>query len=69
MTAFLYLLQENSVNITMDSLLTDRLTKEPLKFVTKIFLLPHLKGAVCGTGRLDIIIEWYSYIQKRCFGN
>lgn len=64
MTALLYLLDKNRVSLAMDSLTTDGETKEPLKFASKIFLLPHLKGAVCGTGCLDLILEWYSYIQK-----
>ena len=64
MTALLYLLEKNKVCIAMDSLSIDGQTKEPFKFVTKIFLLPHLKGVICGTGSLDIILDWHFYIQK-----
>ncbi len=42
---------------------------QPFKYVTKIFPLPHIKTIVCGTGDLDLLVDWYIKIQKEIIAN
>lgn len=63
MTVLNYLLCADSVIITTDTL-TLTIEKTPHKYATKVFPLPHLKGVICGTGSLDIILEWFLFVQK-----
>ncbi len=64
MTALNYLLTENCVIISMDTL-TSRDYKTPLKYSSKIYPLPHLNSVLCGTGSHSLIINWFSHIQGR----
>ena len=64
MTAFNFLLEENRVCIGMDTLMISADTKAPFKYISKIFLLPHLNGVVCGTGFAEFILNWYLLIQS-----
>lgn len=68
MTAFNFILNPDYVLVFMDSL-SLKTNKEPLKYASKIFPLPHLNGVLCGTGSLNTIIDWYVYIQLQIVGN
>ena len=68
MTAFNYILGADSVVIFMDTLAL-RMDKTPLKYASKIFPLPHLRGVLCGTGSLNTIMDWYVYVQGQIIGN
>ena len=46
-----------------------RIDREPLKYVSKIFPLPHLRGVLCGTGSLNTVMDWHAYIQGQVIGN
>jgi hypothetical protein len=63
MTALNFLLLDDRVYIAMDTLSIDPVTKRPGKFVSKIMPLPHLRGVLCGTGALQLILDWYVMIQ------
>jgi hypothetical protein len=68
MTAFNFVLDPNYVLIFMDTL-SLRINKEPFKYASKIFPLPHLRGVLCGTGSLNTIIDWHAYIQLQIISN
>ncbi len=36
---------------------------QPHKYLTKILLLPHVRGVICGTGSADLLLKWYLAIQ------
>ncbi|GFZ82997.1 hypothetical protein GCM10008018_31180 [Paenibacillus marchantiophytorum] len=38
--------------------------RKPFKFVSKIFPIPHLRSVICGTGNLDLILEWVFRVQR-----
>lgn len=63
MTALIFALNPECVLIGMDSL-SVREEKIPHNYVTKLFPLPHLKGAICGTGSIDLILDWFADIQR-----
>ena len=63
MTALIYLLKKNMICLAMDSIALT-LDKTPIRYLTKFFLLPHLQCIVCGTGRLDLIMKWFDFIQN-----
>lgn len=54
--------------IFMDTLAL-RTDKKPLKYSSKIFPLPHLRGVLCGTGSFNTIMDWFVYIQEQIVGN
>lgn len=63
MTAFNFIFDENQVIICMDTLsLNER--RKPFKFVSKMFTIPHLRSVICGTGNLDLILEWVNRVQR-----
>jgi hypothetical protein len=33
--------------------------------LTKVLPLPHLHGVVCGTGSLNLVLDWFTFIQTR----
>jgi len=63
MTALIYIYKNDMVYLAMDSLSVDE-DKRPLKYISKIFLLPHLQCIICGTGMLDLVINWVDFVQK-----
>lgn len=63
MTAINFMFDADTVVIAMDTLSISE-DRTPFKFVSKIFPLPHLRSVMCGTGNLDLILEWYTTIQK-----
>lgn len=64
MTALDFILKPEQILIAMDSLAIDEQTKKPAKFTSKIFYIPHLHGAICGTGDFDVILDWHAFIMK-----
>jgi len=65
MTALNFLVEPQRVCIAMDTLTVDPELKRPVCFCSKMFLLPHLEGVMCGTGALPVIINWFVTIQSR----
>lgn len=63
MTALNFLIEPQRVCIAMDTLSTESEAK-PHLFCSKIFLLPHLQGVMCGTGAFPIVIDWFVAIQS-----
>lgn len=61
MTALNILLEPRRVCIAMDTLVAR--DGDPWRFTSKIFLLPHLGGALCGTGVLRFITDWFVQLQ------
>ena len=68
MTALNFILQPNRVVIFMDTLALGS-DKNPFKYASKIFPLPHLRGVLCGTGSLNTIMDWHVCIQEKIVGN
>jgi hypothetical protein len=61
MTALNILLEPRRVCVAMDTLVARR--GHPWRFTSKIFPLPHLDGALCGTGALRFITDWFLQLQ------
>ena len=64
MTALNFLLEEKRVCVAMDTMMLNAETRTPLKYVSKIFMLPHLNGVICGTGFVNFIFNWYLFVQS-----
>lgn len=64
MTAINFMFNAETVVVAMDTLSISAEDRTPYKFISKIFPLPHLQSVMCGTGNLDLILEWYTTIQK-----
>lgn len=64
MTAFNFLLEEKRVCIAMDTLMLRANKKTPFKYISKIFMIPHLNGVICGTGSADFVLKWYLFVQR-----
>lgn len=69
MTALNYILGEQGVIISMDTLSLMMEDKQPFKFVTKFFPIPHMNCVICGTGNLDAIINWFVFVEKSIMAN
>jgi hypothetical protein len=66
MTALHYILTDEELIVAMDSLgleTTPDGDRCELKFVTKVFPLPHLRALLCGTGSLELVLRWFLTIQ------
>ena len=49
----------------MDTLVVDPEEKAPFLFCTKMFLLPHFEGVMCGTGAFPVVMDWFARIQSQ----
>jgi hypothetical protein len=63
MTALNFLFEPDRVCIVMDTLMVRPDTRRPLLYTSKIFTLPHLGGVMCGTGVMQLVIDWFVCIQ------
>lgn len=63
MTALIYTLQPDRVCIATDSLAL-RPDKGALNYCTKIFLLPHLGMVLCGTGLIQLVLDWFCFLES-----
>lgn len=61
MTALNILLEPHRVCIAMDTLVARH--GQPWRFTSKIFPLPHLSGAMVGTGVLRFVMDWFVQLQ------
>lgn len=69
MTALNFILSDESVIISMDTLSLNALTHKPHKYVTKFLPLPHMNCVICGTGNMGAIIDWFSFVEKNIVAN
>jgi hypothetical protein len=53
----------------MDTLVSTVDKNEPHHFCSKIFPLPHLGGVMCGTGNMELAIEWFKQIHHNFFSD
>lgn len=65
MTGLVFVLAHEFALVAMDTLSVYADDKSPFKYCSKIFLLPHLRGAVCVTGSLELGLGWHAEIQSR----
>lgn len=65
MTALNFLLEPNRVCIAMDTLSLIAGSNQPFMYTSKIYPLPHLDGVMCGTGFMQLALNWFSFIQSR----
>lgn len=63
MSALVFLLTAEKVCVAMDSLALYGDTKEPFKYITKLYPLLHLRSLICGTGCMNLIDAWVSFVQ------
>lgn len=63
MTAINFLYSQDHVLICMDTLSLDS-NRKPFRFTDKIFPIPHLRGVICGTGNVDMILDWVHCVQR-----
>ena len=63
MSALAYLLHDDCIVVATDSLASQK-GLGPLKYANKIYYLPFLKTILTGTGLMDLVIDWYCFIQK-----
>ena len=64
MTALNFLIQEKQVCFAIDTLAVTADEKQPLCFMTKFIVLPHLSTAVAGTGHAELITQWMNFIRS-----
>ncbi|SCP99552.1 hypothetical protein [Anaerobium acetethylicum] len=69
MTALNFLLMEDMVSISMDTLSLSMENRMPYKFVSKFVHLPQMNCVICGTGNMLAIIHWIAYVQERMAAN
>ena len=63
MTVLNFILQEESVLLVTDTLVSNGKTWEPNLFTTKVFAVPHWDGLICGTGVMSFLTAWYNYVN------
>lgn len=63
MTALIFFLNPQQVCIAMDTLATSQDYKAAF-YTSKIFQLPHLGMAMCGTGIQGFVADWFSQLVK-----
>lgn len=63
MTALNFVIQEDQICLAMDTLSIDAENREPLVFLTKYAVLPHLDTIVTGTGHGSFVADWMHYAR------
>jgi len=63
MTALNFVIQPDQIVLATDTLSLAAADGEPLSFVTKFLVLPHLRTVATGTGNGPFLAEWYSYVR------
>jgi hypothetical protein len=58
-----YLLTDDAVYVLTDTVISDPDDLTPLSFSTKAHPLPHLQTLICGTGHVQLIMEWVAIIN------
>lgn len=69
MSALNFILTEEQVIISMDTLVINQPSGQPVKTVTKLLPVPHMNRIVCGTRNLKSIINWFSFIENKIIAN
>lgn len=64
MTALNFILSNECVLISMDTLVVGGMEKRPLTYSSKIFLLPHINCTMCGVGNFDLLYDWFYFVQR-----
>jgi len=67
LTALLFGLGKESVWLALDSLACSK-GGAPLKYVVKVFPFPHLNLVMCGTGDMNIILDWFVALNAYYYG-
>jgi len=57
-TALNFVIQEDQICFAMDTLSLEADDRQPLAFITKFVVLPHLQTVVTGTGHAVFVAEW-----------
>lgn len=65
MTALNFWLLPDQVYVCCDSLAVLPESKEPHIFCSKLFLLPHARSVVCGTGSFQLVQDWFAFANSR----
>lgn len=64
MTALNFVIQEDQICLAMDTLSVAAEDREPLVFLTKYAVLPHLDMVVTGTGHGSFVAEWMHHARS-----
>jgi hypothetical protein len=63
MTLFNYLLTDEAVYLLTDTVVCDPDDLSAITFTSKVHPFPHLEALVCGTGHVQLIIEWAATVN------
>lgn len=69
LTALIYIIQDDSVVVSMDTLSLREKDKKPHKMLTKFLPLPHMNCLICGTGNAGAVIDWFAWVEKNIVAN
>ncbi len=64
-TALNALVGPDLITVVTDTLGVDLDARTPAKFSSKVLLLPHLRGAIYGTGSFDLLVDWFRIVAQR----
>ena len=63
LSALNFIIQPELIVVSTDTLRSS--SEGPHGFSSKILALPHLHGVMCGTGSLDLLVDWHAFVQRR----
>ncbi len=64
MSSLLYEITENSFMVFTDTLSIDASTKQPCRFSSKQYVIPHLRLVIASTGMGGVMGEWFLCINE-----
>ena len=64
MSGLVFVLEPERVLVAMDTLATNGLDGLPSHYASKLLPLPHLLGVICGTGSMQLALQWYLDVQS-----
>ena len=64
-TALNALVRSDLITVVTDTLAVDINARTPTKFSSKVLFLPHLQGVICGTGSLNLLVDWFRIVEQQ----
>ena len=64
-TALNAVVRPDLITVVTDTLAVDLHARTPTKFSSKVLLLPHLQGVVCGTGSFNLLMDWFRIVEQQ----
>ena len=69
MTSLVFYLRPEIVFIAMDTLVSTVDKNKLHHFCSKIFPLPHLGSVMCGTGNMELAVEWFKQVHHNFYSD